>query len=110
MGHQQLDAAGVTLFGPQPHRYGRDQKDIDPRVVGEEALQVCLAALVQRAEEEREEIDQHQEDQDEDVGQGSREVTRELAAHDYCRVSHGRFRQKIGSGLKAVIERQDLMP
>ena len=82
LGEQQLDAAVAPFLGPQPHRHGGDQEQIEPGQEVEEGSQVRLAALVQGAEEEREQVRQQQEDDDDHVGERRREVTRELAAQD----------------------------
>ncbi len=49
----------------------------------EKGAQVRLAVFEQPAEEERQEIREHEEDQDEDVSERRGEITRELAAEDY---------------------------
>jgi hypothetical protein len=56
---------------------------------GEERRQVRLAALVETAEIEREPVGQHEKNQDEDIGQRCREITRELAAQNDAHVAHG---------------------
>ncbi len=52
-------------------------------------VQVRLAALVEAAEIEGEGVGQHEKDQDEDIGERCREITRELAAQDDAHVAHG---------------------
>src|SRR6185312_5239867 len=82
LGHQQLDAPGFALLGPQPHGDGRNQEQVQPRVVAEERREVRLPALEEASEEERQQVGEDQEYQDEDVRQRGREIARELAPHD----------------------------
>ena len=53
---QQLDGAVRALLGPQPHRDRGDQEQVQPGQEVEERREVRLAALVERAEGEREQV------------------------------------------------------
>ena len=65
-------------------------------------VEVRLAALVERAEEEGEQVRQQQEDDDDDVGERRREVTRELAPQDDSYGFQGRL---LGSWRQAATAR-----
>ena len=80
--HQQFDAAALPLLGPEAHGDGGDQEQVEPGVEVEERRQVRLAALVEAAQVEREQAGQHQEDDDEHVGEGRREVAAQFPAGD----------------------------
>src|SRR5262249_23223562 len=80
----------LALLRPEPHRHGRHEEEVQPRMEVEERLQVGLAALVEVAEVERERAGQDQEDHDEDVGDRRREVAAQLALEDRDDAAHVR--------------------
>src|SRR6185369_453044 len=90
-GQEQLDRAGLALLRPQPHRDRRDQEEVEPGMEAEEGLQIGLAAVEEIAEIEGEGAGQRQEDDEEDIGDGCREIAAELAAHDEQDVAHQAF-------------------
>ncbi len=55
---------------------------------GEERPEIRLAPLVEAAEIEREPVGEHEKDQDEDIRQRCREITRQLAAQNDAHVAH----------------------
>src|SRR5690606_14364499 len=76
--HQELDAAGLTLLGPEPHAERRHEEQEQPRMEREERREIRLVTLVEPAEIGRERVRHDEEDRDEHVGDGRREVAREL--------------------------------
>ena len=83
--HRRMDTAG-------------HQEQVQPGQEAEERREVRLAALEQRAEGEGEQVRHQQEDDDEHVGDGSGEITRELAPQDDCDGFQGSSWQKWASG------------
>ena len=78
--HQQLDAAGFTLLGPQPHaRAPARETGIATGASGKIADRSAWPRLVEAAVEEREHAGEHEEDHDEHVSDRRREIARELA-------------------------------
>src|SRR5690606_28643369 len=79
---QQLDGPGLALLGPQPHGDGGDEQQVEPRVVGEEGVEVRLSALEEAADVEGEGAGGGNEDGEEHGGQRGREIGGELTLGD----------------------------
>jgi len=88
-GEEQLRRAELPLLRPQPHGHRRDEEEEDQRDQGEELPQGRLSDDEEAAEEE--EMGQHEEDGDEDVGDGGLEVAAEFLPRDRHHSAHERL-------------------
>ncbi len=86
--HQVLDGARLPLFGPYAHRDGRDEQQVEPRVIDEERLQIGLAGIEEPAEIEGQRSRQREKDDDEDIGERRAEIAAELPFRDDEDVTH----------------------
>src|SRR5690606_34511384 len=73
---------------PQTHGHRRHQEQVQPGVEVEEGYQIRLTALVEPTQIEGEDGGQHQEDDDEDIGQRGSEIAGQLPFEDHVLAVH----------------------
>src|SRR5690606_28348473 len=87
--HQKLDRSCLALLRPEPHRDGRDEQQIKPRVILEEGDEVRLSAIEEISDEEGESAGERHEYHGQYVGKARAEVGGKLALGDDPDVTHG---------------------